>query len=225
MWSKQAQLRGGKKTKIHQKVVTLTSVWSPAWLKAAQNKTPSDGLIRVAKACRHLFFPNPTSILQIRGEQTGKPQCCKGKLRRWCARGWVRFCERKQLDKFTWPAIDKRVKSEKVAKTLQRKALSRVNKSWEIEANTTSKRVGGINSGSSCWLKISILEGAMDSSSSFLIASRQNDNNHHALAHALNKTCSGFHRCLLCLSSSFNVHQGTASSLIEQQQALSSGLS
>ena len=30
---------------------------------------------------------------------------------------------------------------------------------------------------------------------------------------------------LLCWSSSLNVHQGTASSLIEQQQALSSGLS
>ena len=110
-FSNQAQLRGGKKI-IHQKVVTLTSVWSPAWSKAAQNKTPSDGLIRVAKACRHLFFSNPTSILQIRDEQTGKPQCCKGKLRRWCARGWVRCCERKQLDKFTWPAIDRRVKSE-----------------------------------------------------------------------------------------------------------------
>ena len=130
-----------KKTKIHQKVVTLTSVWSPAWSKAAQNKTPSDGLIRVAKACRHLFFPNPTSILQIRDEQTGKPQCCKGKLRRWCARGWVRCCERKQLDKFTWPAIDKRVKSEKVAKTLQRKALSRVNKSWEIEIQLANELV------------------------------------------------------------------------------------
>jgi len=91
--------------------------------------------------------------------------------------------------------------------------------------NTTSKRVGGINSGSSCWLKTSIKGAAMDSFISFSIASRQNDNNHHALAHALNKTCSGFHRCLLCLSSSFNVHQGTASSLIEQQQALSSGLS
>lgn len=93
--------------------------------------------------------------------------------------------------------------------------------------NTTSKRVGGINSGSSCWLKISISSASHFTLFGFsaLIASRQNDNNHHALAHALNKTCSGFHRCLLCLSSSFNVHQGTASSLIEQQQALSSGLS
>ena len=60
---------------------------------------------------------------------------------------------------------------------------------------------------------------------SVLMASRQNDNNHHALAHALKKTRSGLHRCLLCLSSSFSVHQGTASRWIEQQQALSSGLS
>ena len=123
--------------------------------------------------------------------------------------------------------LTKEWKVKRWAKTLQCKALSRANKRWEIEANTTSKTVGGINSGSSCWLKISISSASHFTLFGFsaLIASRQNDNNHHALAHALNKTCSGFHRCLLCLSSSFNVHQGTASSLIEQQQALSSGLS
>ena len=77
------KLRRGKKTKIHQKVVTLTSVWSPAWSKAAQNKTPSDGLIRVAKACRHLFFLNPLSILSRAKKQ------CDNQLRH-CESHWNR---------------------------------------------------------------------------------------------------------------------------------------
>ena len=79
----------------------MTTIRSQVLSKTAQNKTPSDGLVRVAKACRHLFFPSPISILQVYDEQAamlkktaGKPQC-NGKLRRWCERGWVRCCERK----------------------------------------------------------------------------------------------------------------------------------
>jgi len=74
-------LRGGKRTKIHQKVVNNDINLNRSVAKAAQNKTPSDGLIRVAKACRHLFFPSPISILQIHDEQTGIPQYSNDNLK------------------------------------------------------------------------------------------------------------------------------------------------
>ena len=63
-------LRGGKRTKIHQKVVNNDINLNRSIAKAAQNKTPSAGLGRVPKACRHLFFPNPLSILPWANWQT-----------------------------------------------------------------------------------------------------------------------------------------------------------
>ena len=67
-----------------------------------------------------------------------------------------------------------------------------------------AKEVAGTNNGASCWLEISILEGAMDSFSFFSIASELNGTTTlplNILLHAFNQTCSGFHHSLLCLSS------------------------
>ena len=58
-----------RQNKLHQKLETMTSIWIHAWSKAAQNKTSSAGLGRVPKAFRHLFFLNPTSILQVHEKQ------------------------------------------------------------------------------------------------------------------------------------------------------------
>ena len=58
-----------RQNKLHQKLETMTSIWIQAWSKAAQNKTSSAGLGRVPKAFRHLFFLNPTSILQVHEKQ------------------------------------------------------------------------------------------------------------------------------------------------------------
>ena len=44
-------------TKIHQKVVNNDINLNRSIAKAAQNKTPSAGLVCVPKACRHLFLP------------------------------------------------------------------------------------------------------------------------------------------------------------------------
>ena len=49
------------------------------------------------------------------------------------------------------------------------------NTNWQvIDATATSKEVAGTDNGASSWLNISIFDGAMASSSSFLIASEQN---------------------------------------------------
>ena len=70
-----------RQQKYIKKLQTMTSIWTEALSKVAQNETPSDGLIRVAKACRHLFFPSPISILQIHDEQTGIPQYSNDNLK------------------------------------------------------------------------------------------------------------------------------------------------
>ena len=50
-----------------------------------------------------------------------------------------------------------------------------LNTNWQvIDATATSKEVAGTDNGASSWLNISIFDGAMASSSSFLIASEQN---------------------------------------------------
>ena len=76
------KLRGGKQTRIHRRVLYNDNNMKPSVVKAAQNKIPSDGLVRVAKACRHLFFPRPISILQVHEKQGATSWGLKGA-------GWV----------------------------------------------------------------------------------------------------------------------------------------